>query len=108
MNVVIDGVEYRPIAPTLPKELPLGDFLKATRKALGVTLDHGSEAIGCAKSYLWELEKGKSEPSLRMATRIAEVYGIRIEEMALHLTPNAKVEADGAPLHGAASLSMTG
>lgn len=98
MDVVIDGIEYKPIAPTLPKNLTLGKFLKAARKTLGVTLDRASFDIGCSKSYLCELENDRGEPSLRIAARISNTYGIRLEEIAQHLTPHGRNEAPAAPL----------
>ena len=87
MNVVIDGVEYLPRARLELMPMEFGEFLKATRKAVRYSLDTAAEKIGCSKSYIWELENGRSEPSLMMAKCIGEAYGLALETLASYL-PN--------------------
>jgi len=93
MNVVIDGVEYLPRVKIELMPMEFGEFLKATRKAARYSLDVASEKIGCSKSYLWELEKGRSEPSLTMAKCIGEAYGLALETLASYL-PNKEHNAE--------------
>lgn len=88
MAVIINGIEYVPrIVLKLPAELgTLGQALRAMRKASKLSLDKAAASIGCSKSYLWEVENDKSEPSLRMATEIAGAYGVPLATMAACLT----------------------
>lgn len=87
MNVVIDGVEYLPRAKIELMPMEFGEFLRATRKSVKLSLDAASASIGCSKSHLWELENGRSEPSLMLAKCIGEAYGVALETLASYL-PN--------------------
>jgi transcriptional regulator with XRE-family HTH domain len=88
MKVVIDGVIY---VPRIEKVKVKGDHpfpivMKEIRKAIGYTLDDSAKYIGCSKSYLWGMENGKNEPSLRMAMKICSTYGMQLERLALSLS----------------------
>lgn len=85
MKVVIDGVEYLPKSDVSMMPRKFGEFLKAARKSVNYTLDQAAESIGCSKSYIWELENGTGEPSLRMARGIASAYGLKLETIASYL-----------------------
>ena len=89
MKIVIDGVEYFPRAKIALMPMSFGEFLRSARKNVNMTLDSASDAIGCAKSYLWGLENGKSEPSFAMAKRIAEAYSVELITLASYL-PNKR------------------
>lgn len=87
--VVIDGVEYVPAMKLREPSGTLGGVLRDCRKAARMTLDQASTKAGCAKSYLWELEKDRAMPGLDMATRIARAYGIPLGLLgACTLQPN--------------------
>lgn len=89
MNVTIDGIEYVPALKLREPGGTLGAVLRDCRKALHLTLDQASAKAGCAKSYLWELEKDRAMPGLDMATRIARVYGVPVGLLgACTLQPN--------------------
>ena len=90
MNVNINGIEYAPKAPICSGHHRLGPLLKVTRKSIGYSLDEAARHIGTSKSYIWELENGRCEPSLRVAANIASAYGMRVETLAAALTPNVK------------------
>lgn len=82
-SVVIDGVEYvRKASPKLLPDGSLGDFLRVIRLSSRLTLDSAASCIGCSKSYLWELENDRSEPSLSIAKRISTAYGIALDTLA--------------------------
>jgi len=85
MNVTINGVDYFPRAAASVGDHKFRDVVRATRKAIGYTLDDACHHIGCSKSYLWGLENGGNEPSLRMAAKIAYAYGITLESLAASL-----------------------
>jgi len=87
MMVVIHGIEYVPrITMGTPSEWhTLGQELQSIRKQTGMSLDKAAAAIGCTKSYLWNLEKDRAEPGLRIAARIAGAYGVPIAIIAAAL-----------------------
>lgn len=58
------------------------DALSEGRKKHNMTLDKASAAIGISKSYLWSLERGESEPSLWIASKIADLYGLDLKSLA--------------------------
>jgi transcriptional regulator with XRE-family HTH domain len=65
--------------------IPFKKFVWLARKAIGYTLERAAEEIGCSKSYVWELENGKSEPSLRIAAKIAKAYAVDLNQIAASL-----------------------
>jgi transcriptional regulator with XRE-family HTH domain len=85
MKVVIDGVEYLPKSDVSMMPRKFGEFLKAARESVKLTLEAASNNIGCSKSYIWELENGTGEPSLRIARGIASAYGLKLETIAGYL-----------------------
>lgn len=88
MRVQIDGVDYLPKAQLLAGDYTLPVMLKTLRKNIGYTLGGLAEQTGLSKSYLWGLEHGENEPSLRTAAKLAEVLGVPIERLAAALTHN--------------------
>lgn len=96
MKVMIDGVEYLPRANIELMPMEFGEFLRATRKAVNLTLDAAANAIGCAKSYVWEMENGKSEPSLMMAKCISEAYGVELITLASYLSNKRPMQQEQA------------
>ena len=89
MLVEIDGVEYMPKVQLLG-DYPLPVVLKTLRKTIGYTLDDMAKYTGLSKSYVWELENGRSEPSLRVAANLSEVLGTPIERLAAALMHNRR------------------
>ena len=85
MRVEIDGVEYFPKAKVEMMPSTFGEFLRRVRKSVSFSLDAASDAIGCSKSYLWELEHDRSEPSLQMAYCICNTYGVELITLASYL-----------------------
>jgi len=85
MSVVINGIEYVPRLNLLPSG-DLGSFgeaIKAFRKSQKLSLEAAASSIGCTKSHLWNLEKGRSLPGLVLAYRMAEAYGVPLLTLAL-------------------------
>lgn len=55
----------------------IASLCKAGRERTGLTLDEAADAVGCTKSYLWELENAKqTNPGLWIASRLCLVYTI--------------------------------
>lgn len=90
MSVFINGIEYVPkLKLQNLRGESLGVTLRKMRKAAKYSLDKAAIEIGCSKSYLCEMEHGSGEPSLRMASKIADAYGVPILSLALCLnTPS--------------------
>lgn len=86
LTVTIGDVEYVPKSHVkAEKGESLGPLLRRLRKSIGYTLDEAAARIQTSKSYVWELENGRSEPSLRVAQAIAEVYQVDVGMLAASL-----------------------
>ena len=63
--------------------MTLGELMKSRREALGFTLEETADATGSSKSYVWELENGKSyKMGLPLAARFAVALGVHVNLMA--------------------------
>ena len=52
--------------------MKLAELLRSRRQALGMSLEDVADATGSSKSYVWELENGKSyKMGLTLAARFA-------------------------------------
>ncbi len=82
-NVLIDGVLYRPVAKlTCSDVISMGSCLLAARQDLGISLGKAANEIGITKSYLWSLENYRASPSLLVAGKIADAYGLSVALLA--------------------------
>lgn len=64
--------------------MKLAELLKSRRSALGMTLEDVADATGSSKSYVWELESGKSyKMGLPLAARFALVLSMNVNMMAV-------------------------
>lgn len=62
----------------------LAELLRSRRQAMNMSLDDVADATGSSKSYVWELENGKSyKMGLTLAARFALVLGINVNMMAV-------------------------
>lgn len=85
MQVIIDGVEYRPYQQKIESEYLFKDFIKLKREAIGYTLNAAAKNIGCSKSYIWEIENKESpQISFAMIVKISDAYGLDIASMAMY------------------------
>jgi transcriptional regulator with XRE-family HTH domain len=82
MSVIINGIEYVPKIKLRLDDTTLGVFLRKCRKDCKLSLEKAAKEIGCSKSYLWEVEADKTEPSLRMARQMSEAYGVPLATIA--------------------------
>jgi transcriptional regulator with XRE-family HTH domain len=86
MNVVIDGLLYVPAPWGGKAPLPLGAYLRELRRAHGWSLATAAGRGGISRAYLHGLERGdRADPSLRVAIRLAEAYGIPLAYLAAAL-----------------------
>ena len=58
--------------------LKFSDALKDMRKSRSMTLQQVANNSGLTKSFIWELETGKSSPRLHNAIKIANSFGMTI------------------------------
>lgn len=56
--------------------------LRAARQALGYTLEDVSAAVGVAPSQVSRWERGQGCPPASDVCRIAEVYGLPVDDVA--------------------------
>jgi len=61
--------------------LNLGEMLRKTRKEKGVNLTELAEKTGYTKSFISQVEKNKTSPSLSSLFRITEALGISPQEI---------------------------
>ena len=57
-------------------------FLRSRRELLGMSLEDVAQAVGSSKSYMYEIERGKSEPGFLMAIRLSVALQTSISLMA--------------------------
>ena len=65
---------------TIPK-ITLNERLKALRKAYQFTLKDLSRRTGLSVSYLSDIERGRTLPSLKTCQKLADVYGLTVSIM---------------------------
>lgn len=75
---------------------PFGIRLRRLREAKNLTLQQVADAVGCTRSYIWELEKRHGQrPSAERVYLLAKLLGVTVEylmEDSPHEVPDAKPE----------------
>lgn len=51
------------------------------RKRIGITQEELAELVECRRETIGKIENGKYNPSLRLAMRIATVFGATVEDV---------------------------
>lgn len=82
MNVEINGERYVPAANARLKRQPFAELITKAREQARESLDEAAEAIGTSKSYVWEMEAGRSQPTLGLLQIILRHYGLAFEQIA--------------------------
>lgn len=59
----------------------LGDLLKKSRMKCNMKLEEAAEELGISRQRLSNWENGGSEPDLEMVRRVAELYGMTVDEL---------------------------
>lgn len=72
----------RPSQGTLYTREALGERLRYLRESRGWSLEQVAAKVEMSKTYLWELEQGRPEISLRLAWRLALLFGVSLEFLA--------------------------
>ncbi|MGI6393588.1 MAG: helix-turn-helix domain-containing protein [bacterium] len=76
-----------------------GQRLKMLRKHKGMSQDDISFASGVDRSYLSEIENGKSSPTIDMVDKIARALNIAPNEFFIFDVSEPKTDYDGEPLN---------
>lgn len=82
MIVTINGERYVPAANAKLKRQPFAELITKAREQANETLDEAAAALGTSKSYVWELESGRSQPTLGLLQVILRHYGLSFEQLA--------------------------
>ena len=56
-----------------------GNRLKELRKSAGLTLQQVADRVETSKSYIWELEEGKLEPSGYKVSKLYDIFGVSFQ-----------------------------
>jgi len=64
--------------------MTVGEYIRSLREGKSLTLEQASKLIGCSKSYLCEVENGKSMPSLEIAAATSFALKGDMDAMALY------------------------
>ena len=56
-----------------------GERLKYLRQEKEWTLQEMADRCDLSKTYLWQLEHGRNEPSFRIAMRLAALFNVSME-----------------------------
>jgi transcriptional regulator with XRE-family HTH domain len=59
--------------------LELGKALKKRRKDLGITQPRLAELAGISKNTLYKLERGESNPSWAVVSKLTDVLGLSLQ-----------------------------
>lgn len=81
MEILIDGIRYLPEQQATGHTTPFNALIAAARERKRETLDEASGNIGIAKSQLWGMEKGETEPKLKMLQKVLRYYGLSFEQI---------------------------
>ena len=60
----------------------LGEKLRILRKRQGLTVRQLSDMLDINHSHITKLETGQSIPSLKLALKIADFFGVSIDQLA--------------------------
>ncbi len=58
--------------------------LRELREAKGLTQEELAKALGVTRQTVIAIEKGRYDPSLRLAFKIARFFGVKIEDVFLY------------------------
>ena len=81
MEIFIDGTRYLPETCFSTAAIPFNILIYNARLEKRETLAEASKNMGIAKSQLWSMEKGDTEPGLKMIQKVLNYYGINFEQI---------------------------
>jgi transcriptional regulator with XRE-family HTH domain len=81
MEVFIDGIRYLPEPRPTNKTFSFSESISIARENKKETLAEASENMDIAKSQLWSMEKGETEPKLKMLRNVLTYYGLSFDSI---------------------------
>jgi len=60
------------------------NHLRELREAKGLTQEELAKALGVTRQTIIAIEKGKYDPSLKLAFKIARFFGVKIEDIFIY------------------------
>ncbi len=85
----------RPMAEAEVETESLGRRLRALRTELGITLAQLGTMVGLSASYLSQIERNKTKPSLASLSSIAQILGVELSYFFEHPAPVWQVVRKG-------------
>lgn len=59
-------------------------YIKEAREDKGMSLTEAAEAVGCTKSYLWDMEQGRARnPTITILVGLAKALDMHFDEVAM-------------------------
>ena len=68
----------------------IGPALKERREALGLNLQQAAKQANVARSYLYQVERGESQPTIEKVQRLAAAYGTTVGALLGEMPENAQ------------------
>lgn len=63
---------------------PFAQFIKDAREENGLSLSAAADLVGCTKSHLWDLERGRSKnPTITTLVGLAGAYDLYLDDLAM-------------------------
>ena len=81
MEILIDGIRYLPEQLAPKNAAPFNVLIASARERKRETLDEAAGNMSIAKSQLWSMEKGETEPKLKMLQKVLRYYGLSFEQI---------------------------
>lgn len=63
------------------REAQIGAHLRFVRDSAGLTREQVAEQAGISTASLWNWETGKKSPKFRDVERLADIYGVQLDEL---------------------------
>lgn len=88
-----------------------GENIVQLRKIRQMTQEELADRIGVSRQAVGKWESGETEPSLDLAKKVAEVFGVSLDELADHkaeIVPGVGVPPKGKHLFGVVTVGEKG
>jgi transcriptional regulator with XRE-family HTH domain len=82
VEILIDGIRYLPEIQAKNGVAAFNVLISVAREYKQETLEQAANNMNIAKSQLWSMEKGETEPKLKMLQKVLRYYGIPFEQIS--------------------------